>query len=199
MNRKIGMAGALINALTVFLFAVFLLVGFKFGYFFVCIILAISFVCMVAALEAQGTEDTRAAGRAALVFSAIYATLIIIVYYTQCTTVFNENLGEEAARILDYKYMGLIFNLDMLGYGIMAIATFFIGLTVKVNNKIDKALKFLLIGHGLFFPGCLIMPMTGVFISSTGSHSMGGVIALEIWCLYFLPVGILAFLHFKKS
>ena len=63
-------------------------------------------------------------------------------------------------------------------------------------------LKILLIGHGLFFPGCLIMPMTGMFLGSNGSSgsgSMGGVIALEIWCLYFLPIGILAFLHFKKD
>ena len=198
MNRKIGMAGSLINALTVFLFAVFMLFDFTTGSFCVCIILSISFVCMVAALETECTEDRRAAGKAALAFAAIYAVLIMIVYYTQCTTVLNEQLGEEADKILNYKHLGLMFNLDILGYGIMAISTFFIGLTVQVKNKIDKALKILLIGHGLFFPGCLIMPMTGMFLGSHGSTSKGGVIALEIWCLYFLPIGILAFLHFKN-
>ena len=201
MNKKIGMAGSVINAITVFLFALFLLIHFTFGYFFVCIILAISFVCMVSAMEAECSDERRAAGKSALAFSAVYATLIMIVYYTQCTTVLNEKLGEDAAKILDYSHMGLMFNLDILGYGIMAISTFFIGLTVKIKNKIDKALKILLIGHGLFFPGCLIMPMTGMFLGShgSGSNSMGGVIALEIWCLYFLPIGILAFLHFKKQ
>ena len=200
MNKKIGMAGSLINALSVFLFAVFMMVGFTVGSFFVCIILAISFVCMVAALEAECPDDRRAAGRSALIFAAIYATLIIIVYYTQCTTVLNEKLGEDAARILDYSYLGLMFNLDILGYGIMALSTFFIGLAVKAKSKIDKALKILLIGHGLFFPGCLIMPMTGMFLGSRGSASKGGgAIALEIWCLYFLPIGILAFMHFKKG
>jgi hypothetical protein len=43
------------------------------------------------------------------------------------------------------------------------------------------------------------MPITGVFAGSIGSSSMGGVIALEIWCLYFLPIGILSYLHFKNN
>ena len=125
--------------------------------------------------------------------------MIIIVYYTQCTTVVNETLGGDAQRILDYRYLGLMFNLDILGYGIMALSTFFIGLAVNVENRIDKALKILLLLHGAFFPACLIMPMTGMFLGSTGSTSSGGYIALEIWCAYFLPIGILAFLHFKNS
>ena len=199
MNRKIGMAGSLINALTVLAFAVCMLIHWNFGSFFVCILLSFSFICMVAALYTECPEDRKAAGRAAMVFSAVYATLIVIVYYTQCTTVMNENLGEAASRILDYKYLGLMFNLDILGYGIMALSTFFIGLTIVSKNKIDKVLKILLIGHGIFFPPCLIMPMTGMFLGSHGSTSSGGVIALEIWCLYFLPIGILSYLHFKEQ
>lgn len=199
MDHKIGMAGSLINALTVLLFAIFMITRFTLGYFFVCIILALSFCCMIGALDAESRDGTKGAGRIAMLFAAIYATLIIIVYYTQCTTVANENLGGDAQKILDYRYMGLMFNLDILGYGIMALSTFFIGLTVNVQNKIDKALKVMLLLHGLFFPGCLIMPMTGMFLGSHGSGSSGGYIALEIWCAYFLPIGILAFLHFKNA
>ena len=52
---------------------------------------------------------------------------------------------------------------------------------------------------GSYF-GCLIMPMTGVFASmASGETSMGGVIALEFWCAYFLPVGILSTIHFSKN
>ena len=43
------------------------------------------------------------------------------------------------------------------------------------------------------------MSMTGMFANSDGSTSIGGVIALEIWCLYFLPIGILSYLHFKNN
>lgn len=63
------------------------------------------------------------------------------------------------------------------------------------------ALGYLMMIHGLFFFGCLIMPMTGVFSASMseGSDSIGGIIALEFWCAYFLPIGILSIFHFKKD
>ena len=199
MNKKIGIIGSAVNAFTVLAFAVCMLIDFTFGSYFVCIFLALSFVMMISAFEAECLPENKAAGKAALVFSAIYATLIVIVYFTQCTSVINDNLSGDALRVLSYKYMGLMFNLDLLGYGIMALSTFFIGLTINAETKADRALKALLLIHGVFFLSCLIMPITGIFANSNGSTSNGGVIALEIWCLYFLPIGILSFLHFKKS
>ena len=199
MNKKIGMIGSAINAFTVLAFAICMLINFTFGSYFVCIILALSFVMMICAFETECRTECKAAGKAALVFSAIYAALIVIVYYTQCTSVINDNLGESAMKILAYKYMGLMFNLDMLGYGIMALSTFFIGLTINAETKADKALKALLLIHGVFFLSCFLMPITGIFANNDGSTSSGGVIALEIWCLYFLPIGILSFLHFRRS
>ena len=198
MNKKIGLIGSIINAFTVFLFALFMLIDFIVGSFFICILLALSFIMMIGGLYSECEENKKAAGIIGLTLSAIYATLIVIVYYTQCTTVLNESLNEQAEKILDYRYLGLMFNLDILGYGIMALSTFFMGLAVDSKNKVDKALKILLLVHGIFFIGCLIMPMTGMFIKTDDSKSIGGVIALEIWCLYFLPIGILGALHFKK-
>jgi polyferredoxin len=123
----------------------------------------------------------------------------MVVYFTQCSSVTNEVLSDGAAQALDYKRLGLMFNLYLLGYGIMALSTFFIGLSFDAKNMIDKALKYLLIIHGVFFFSCLIMPMTGMFVGSGGPTSSGGTIALEIWCAYFLPIGILAALHFRKE
>ena len=199
MNSKIGMIGAIINAITVLLFAIFMIIDFILGSFFVCILLALSYIMMIGGLYPEFNQESKAAGIIGIVLSAVYATLIIIVYYTQCTTVMNESLNEQAERILDYKYLGLMFNLDILGYGIMALSTFFIGLAFKANNKIDKALKILLLVHGIFFVGCLIMPMTGMFVKTDNSSSIGGIIALEFWCLYFLPIGILSIIHFYKK
>lgn len=199
MNRRIGRIAALVNALTVLCFAVCLLNDWTFGSYFVCIFLSISFVCMAGAFYVDCSHDRKAAGIIGLAFAGVYAALIMIVYFTQCTTVSNEPLTQEAARILDYRRMGLMFNLDLLGYGIMALSTFFLGLAVRVRRGEDKVLKALLLGHGLFFPACLILPMTGMFLGSDGSTSQGGVLALEIWCLYFLPVGILSCLHFRKA
>ena len=193
MNKIIGMIGSVINVITVLLFAIFLLIDFKFGYFFVCILLSLSFIMMIGGLENECSEEI------ALILAGVYSTLIMIVYFTQCTSVLNDNLSKEALKVLDYSNMGLMFNLDLLGYAIMALSTFFIGLTLNVKNKKDKALKYLLLIHGIFFISCLIMPMTGIFANHIASGSMGGVIALEIWCLYFLPIGILSYFHFKNN
>ena len=199
MNRKIGMIGSLVNALTVLGFAVFLLMGFKFGYFCICIFLSLSFICMIAAFDAECTEENKVSGKVAVILAAIYATYIMLVYFTQCTTVQNETLSGYVLKVLDYSYLSLMFNIDLLGYGIMALSTFFIGLTLNVKNKKDKALKILLLVHGVFFLSCLIMPMTGMFVGGGGSSSNGGVLALEVWCINFLPISILSWMHFKDK
>lgn len=199
LNKKLGMIGSFISAISVILFAICMLIPFDFGSYFVCIFLSIGFIMMIAAFEDECNENTIVAGKIASIFAGIYAVLILVVYFTQCTTVINEELSDQASKLLNYKYMGLIFNLDLLGYGIMALSTFFIGLAINVQNKKDKVLKMLLLIHGIFFIGCLIMPMMGVFANSDGTTSIDGVIALEFWCLYFLPIGVLSFLHFKNS
>ena len=199
MNKKIGIIGSIINAVTVLAFAICMMADFNYGSYFVCIFLALSFIMMVASFEHECIDDNKVAGKVAMLFAAIYATLIIIVYFTQCTSVVNDKLNGEALKILDYSNMGLMFNLDLLGYGMMALSTFFIGLTVNVKNKKDKVLKLLLLIHGIFFFGCIIMPMNGIFVKSSGSTSIGGVVALEIWCAYFLPISVLSCIHFKEQ
>lgn len=199
LRNRLGKIGSFINAISVVLFAICMLIPFDFGSYFVCIFLSIGFIMMIAAFEDECNENTRVAGKIASIFAGIYAVLIMTVYFTQCTTVINEDLSDETMKILNYKYMGLLFNLDLLGYGIMALSTFFIGLTIDVKNKKDKILKTLLLIHGIFFIGCLIMPMTGVFVNTAGETSVGGVFALELWCLYFLPISILSYLHFKDN
>ena len=53
MNKKIGMAGSAINAITVLAFAVFMLINFNFGSYFVCIFLSLSFVMMISAFAGR--------------------------------------------------------------------------------------------------------------------------------------------------
>ena len=82
----------------------------------------------------------------------------------------------------------------------MALSTFFVGLSIKVNCKWDKWLKLLMMIHGVFFFSCFIMPMTGVFSAmSNGDASMGGTAALIFWCVYFFPIGVLAYKHFGSG
>lgn len=200
MNRVISKAGSAIVTVTVFLFAIFLIINFTIGSYLVCLILPIGFIMMTAGMQSECEADRRTAANIGLILAAVYATLIMLVYYTQLTTVKNESLNEQAANLLIFSRFGLIFNYDLLGYGVMALSTFFTGLSMKPENKKDKLLRALMMIHGLFYFSCTFMPITGIFARlSSGGDGIGGRLALVVWCVYFLPIGILSFLHFSKS
>ena len=163
MNRTISKVGAAVVTVTVFLFAVFILLDFTFGSYFVCMLLPIGYIMMAAGFQHESDEKTRVSANIGLVLSAVYAVLILLVYDAQTTTVRLEELNDQAVRILNYAKGGLLFNYDLLGYGMMALSTFFIGLSIRAENKPDLWLKRLMLIHGVFFLSCFIMPMTGMF------------------------------------
>ena len=197
LNKMISKAGAAIVALTVFLFAIFLIIDFSMGSYFVCLILPIGFIMMTAGLHNECEGDRKVAANIGLILSAVYGMIIMLVYFTQLTTVKNERLNEQAANLLEFGKMGLIFNYDLLGYGVMALSTFFTGLSMKPKDKTDQWLRALLMIHGVFYFSCTFMPITGMFARmSSGGNGIGGRLALVAWCVYFLPVGLLSFLHF---
>ena len=196
MNHKIGMIGSFVTTISVALFAVFMLIVFNFGSFFICMFLSLGFVLMISAFAQECEPGRMAAASAAMIFATVYCVIILLVYFAQTTSVRLDGLNGQAMQILDYSKSGLYFNYDLLGYSLMALSTFLIGLTVKAENRTDQWLKWLLILHGVFFIPCLIMPMLGIF---SGGSYWTGVIALEFWCAYFIPIGILSYLHFKRA
>jgi len=199
VNRRISRIGAAVVCATVFLFAVCLIADYSFGSYLVCMLLPLGYIMTVAGFQHEAKAERRVTANIGLVFSAIYATLILLVYFAQNTSVRLDGLDGEALRVLDFKRGGLLFNYDLLGYGMMALSTFFIGLSLQAESRADLWLKRLLMLHGLFFISCFVMPMTGIFSGmSDGETSRGGAMALVIWCVYFLPVGALAYRHFSQ-
>ena len=200
MNQLLAKIGAAVVTVTVFLFAVFILCSFNFGSYLVCMFLPIGYIMMAAGFHHESSEQTKVAATIGLVLSAVYAVLILLVYYAQTTTVRLEEMNDQAAQVLDYQKGGLLFNYDLLGYGMMALSTFFIGLSIREENKPDRWLKWLMIIHGIFFLSCFFMPMTGMFTHmAEGNSGHGGGIALLFWCIYFIPIGILAYVHFRNA
>jgi hypothetical protein len=131
----------------------------------------------------------------------MYAGFVTTVYFVQLTTVLHQNAAPEILKLLTYQELGsLMFNLDLLGYGLMSISTFFIGLTVIGSNRISRCLRLLLLVHGVFAPMCIAMPILNIF--ETMPRSSGdatGIAVLLFWCAYFTPVGILAVIQFARS
>lgn len=196
MNRTIAKIGAGIVSATVLLFAVCLSVDFAFGAYVVCMILPIGYGMMAAGFLHESAADRRVAAQVGMLFAAVYAVLVLLVYFAQTTLRFD-GMSAQAVQLLDFQRGGLLFNYDLLGYGMMALSTFFIGLSVKPANCADKWLKAMLMIHGLFFFSCFLLPMTGLCSGMADGASRGGTWALLCWCLYFLPIGLLAFRHFS--
>ena len=200
MNRIIPTAGAVIVTAAVFLFAICLIANYPFGSYFVCMFLPVGYIMMAAGLHYESCENRRVAADTGMAFAVVYAVLVFLVYFAQTTSVRFGGLSEQAQGILDFQRGGLMFNYDLLGYGMMALSTFFMGLSVQADSTADKWMKALMEIHGVFFFSCFIMPMAGVFSSmSDGGPNTGGIAALTAWCAYFLPVGILAYRHFGKE
>ncbi|MDR0569863.1 MAG: hypothetical protein LBG71_01385 [Clostridiales Family XIII bacterium] len=203
-NRRIGRIGAGITGVAVAAFAISMLVELICGISMVFvsqlvyIFIALGYVVFTAAVVTYNRSyEKKAAGFAGMAFSAVYATLILIVYYAGVTTVaIDKSLSPETLSIISYAQTGsLFFNYDLLGYGIMALSTFFVGFTVEPRSKGDRAFRLLLWIHGVFFPACLLIPMLGVFNMS--GDPLFGTVILEVWCLCFLPLCALGYRYFR--
>ena len=102
MNKRISEIGAAIVAATVLLFAVCMIVDFLFGSYLVCMLLPIGYIMMAAGFQQECPAERRVAANVGLIFAAIYAVLILLVYFAQTTSVRLESLNDQASRILNY-------------------------------------------------------------------------------------------------
>ena len=203
MNKKIGLIASVVTSGTVAIFLVCLTIALfarnavtenlSYG---VCTILSWSWVTTTCVYSCDTKKERLAAAKIGVAFGVIYSTLISVVYFTQLTTVLYRSVDETVLQAFSFSAAGSwLFNLDILGYGLLAVSTFFVGLTLQPQNKTDKALKLLLTLHGMFFV-CMFVPVLPLPATNQGN---GGTIALIGWCLFFLPIGILSALHFKKA
>ena len=63
LNKMISKAGSAIVIVTVFLFALFLIIDFSMGGYFVCLILPVGFIMMTAGLHNECEDDRKVAAK----------------------------------------------------------------------------------------------------------------------------------------
>lgn len=203
MNKKIGLISSMVICFSVAVFLICLIIALfaqnaftenlSYG---VRTVLSWGWVSTACVYSCYTQKERYAAAKIGVSIGVIYATIISIVYFTQLTTVLHKSVDEKILQALSFTSAGSwLFNLDLLGYGLLAISTFFVGLTLQPKNKTDKALKLLLMLHGVFCV-CMFAPILPLPATNQGN---GGTIALICWCLFFLPICILSILHFQKS
>ena len=72
MNKILPRIGAAIVTITIFLFAIFLIIDFSFGSYFVCMFLSIGYIMMVAGFKHECADDRRVAANIGMVLASIY-------------------------------------------------------------------------------------------------------------------------------
>ena len=198
MNRRIGIISSCITLISVILFAIFMLFNMSSAAYAICILLACGYIVMVSTFGTYARREVETAKNSAIAFAVIYGVFVMVVYYAQITTLTQNDLSEQAAQIIDYQKFGLFFNYDLFGYGMLSVSTFFIGLTINPENKEDKILKVLLLVHGIF-SFVVFIPMLGIFNTGMSGGDIIGILVLEVWCIYFIPICFLSYRHFKRK
>ncbi len=199
MNKTLGKYASLVLLISTIAFAASMVIGFSFGNFFFSMAIAWSFVATISAFCAYVPKERRAAAITGVAFAAMYAVMNTFVYFTQLTTVRQAALTEQATALLDFGKFGLLFNIDIFGYGYMSLATFFIGLTMTPATKEESGLKALLMIHGVFFLSCTAMPLLGLFRPGMEGGELVGALVLLVWCAYFAPVAWLSCRFFARQ
>lgn len=204
-NRVVGIIGSAVCSVSVLCFAVSMIVGIfvntLFLSCFASMFIALGFMLFMCAVSGSNKDnEKRACGNVSLVCAAVYLTLIFLVYFAECTTVnLSPRLDEKILSIIDYGHTGsLFFNYDLLGYGFMALSTFFAGFLVNKTEKHGKTLSLMLKIHGIFFPSCFFVPMFPLFTGGDGD-TLTGTVLLLVWCAYFLPVCCLGIGYFRNK
>ncbi len=195
MTSRMARGSAGVNSLAVVIFALSMLFHQTFISYLSSLVIALSFMPMMAAIADKGAVPSKLAGTVGIGFAIIYVTINALVYFAQLTSVYQGHLSLDAQAVLDYQQFGLFFNYNLLGYGFMALSTFFVSFTIADQAK---NLRRLLMIHGIFAIACFTLPLMGIFSTSLSGVEWIGTAVLLIWCLYFFPVGVLAYRYFNN-
>jgi hypothetical protein len=200
-NLKLGFYSSIIATILTTIFALSMVLGNNSLSFGSCMILSWSYVTLTCAFVTNVSNGKKSLGYAGVIFAAIYSAFITLVYYTQLTTVNQNAASNEILRVLRFEPGSWMFAFDLMGYAMMAISTFFIGVSLDAKTRAYKWLKGLLIAHGLFAPMCIIFPMINVFQNTQNveNTSIIGMIGLVGWCVYFIPTMVLAAIYFYRE
>ena len=126
------------------------------------IFLALAFVVLMVCVHYYVPEERRVWTLVGLAFAIIYAVLVSIVYFVQLTVVLPRMLageGESVGVLLFTSFDSFMYALDVLGYGLMSLATLFAAWGFE-GSKLERAIRRAMITNGVLAP---IVPLQMIF------------------------------------
>jgi hypothetical protein len=157
-----------------------------------CMLLAPSYVTMLACVPLVSPKGTRSFTRAALGLAAMYGVLCAGVYYLQLSVL---RLGAypasaDAMGMIRFTSGSPAFALDMLGYTFMCLSTLVLVPSI-VGRGQERVLKTFCAVNGFLAVPTLVFPALRFSRSGSGSSEAFGCIVLLFWCIIFLPIPII--------
>lgn len=157
-----------------------------------CMLLAPSFVTMIACTPLVSREGSRSFTRAALGLAAMYGVLCAGNYYLQFSVL---RLGTypasaDALSLVRFTSGSPAFALDMLGYSFMCLSTLVL-VPAITGTGAEKVLKIFCAINGFLAVPTLVFPAMRFSQSGAGSSDAFGCVVLLFWCIIFLPIPII--------
>ncbi|MBU5671545.1 hypothetical protein [Paenibacillus brevis] len=197
MNKQLGFYSSIIAGGCTVLFLIGLVTFNGPLSYFVCLLLSWAYVLLACAFAQEAEEDKKGIALGGVAIAVIYSVFTNFVYYSQLTTVAHQSASPAVIEAITFTPGSWVFGFDIMGYGLMALSTFLIGLTIRAQTGKERVMKYMFLIHGAFFPVCVLLPMFNVF-KQGGESDMSGVIALIFWCIYFAPMMALSTIYFRS-
>ncbi|MGA2477155.1 MAG: hypothetical protein ABSG63_00205 [Spirochaetia bacterium] len=164
-----------------------------------CMLLAPTYVTMIACTPAVTGEGSGSFTRAALALAAMYGVLCAGVYYLQLSVL---RLGTypaspDALVMLRFTPGSPAFALDMLGYTFMCLSTLVLVPAIPGKGS-ERVLKIFCAINGFLAVPTLIFPALRFAQAGTGASGSFGSIVLLFWCVVFIPIPIVYARLFKE-
>jgi hypothetical protein len=162
-------------------------------------VLAPAFVAMLVSLAEQAPADRRVWGRLGVAFASVYAALVMTTYYVQLVVVPRaaDTLPPDAVVLLTFAPGFPLFAVDMLGYGLMTLATL-VAAPLFQGPGLDRWLRGWFVAHGLLGVPTLVAP--ALFAGGPADDSsLIGTLVLIGWSVFFVPLAVLVGVYFARA
>jgi hypothetical protein len=157
------------------------------------------YVVLMSAIYQSAEERHRTTARIAVVFTAVFATMIFFNYMLQTTFVpaLVRNYSPQYDGVISALSMSnpisLGWAIEMWGYGFLGVAMWFAAPLFR-RNKLERIIASLFIING-------VISVLGAVVTAVdleGVLSLPGLIAYGIWNVLVLVISILVWIAFRR-
>ncbi len=195
--NQVGFWSAIFTALFIIIWvivtAINMLIPLHFWVNFSALLIAPSFVIMMASIHASANQRSRIWAEIALAFSIIYTVIIAQNYFLQMTVVRQNPLAFEVLTMNPNQKDSVFWALEILGYGFMSLAALFVSLVFQ-KDGIEQWIRWLFIANGFF-----AMTAAIVYVLTANPLHIVGLLSVGIWSITFPAAAILLAILFKRA